>query len=161
MAKVILLCGKICSGKSHYAETIKQVCTAVILSCDEMFFDIVEEIKGDFEELTEKTKQYFYKKSVEIVAAGANVILDFGFWSQKERNDVSLYFSKRNIEYEWHYIDISDKDWERNISERNQLVNENKIPAFFLDKGLLEKLNSIFEKPFKEEMDVWVVNQRV
>lgn len=106
-------------------------------------------------------KQYFYGKSEEIISAGANVILDFGFWSKKERNNISKYYLVRNIDFEWHYIDISDEDWKRNINERNQLVCENLVQAYYVDEGLLMKLNSIFEKPLKQEMDIWFVNQRL
>ena len=36
MAKVILICGKICCGKSHYAKDLMQKQNAVTLSCDEL-----------------------------------------------------------------------------------------------------------------------------
>ena len=38
MAKVILICGKICSGKSHYAKQLQQQHNAVILSTDDYRF---------------------------------------------------------------------------------------------------------------------------
>ena len=40
MAKVILICGKICSGKSYYARKLKEKEHAVILSRDEMTYVI-------------------------------------------------------------------------------------------------------------------------
>ena len=36
MAKVILICGKICSGKSTYAEKLRMENKAVLLSIDEI-----------------------------------------------------------------------------------------------------------------------------
>lgn len=36
MAKVILICGKICSGKSTYAEQLRVQNNAVVLSTDEI-----------------------------------------------------------------------------------------------------------------------------
>ena len=36
MSKVILICGKICGGKSYYAKHLKEQHNAVILSTDEV-----------------------------------------------------------------------------------------------------------------------------
>ena len=36
MAKVILICGKICSGKSTYAQQLRRENRAVVLSIDEV-----------------------------------------------------------------------------------------------------------------------------
>ena len=41
MAKVILICGKICSGKSYYARKLKEKEHAVILSRDEMTYELI------------------------------------------------------------------------------------------------------------------------
>lgn len=162
MAKVILICGKICSGKSYYTKILKQQTNAVILSCDELVFDLsLEDIGEKHDELVAKIKKYLYKKSEEIIGAGTSVILDLGFWSKKEREEISKYYLERNIAFEWHYIDISDEDWERNIKERNSLVHANLSRNFFVDEGLLEKFNSIFEMPLRQEMDVWYTNKRL
>ncbi|GKX66204.1 AAA family ATPase [Inconstantimicrobium mannanitabidum] len=162
MAKVILLCGKICSGKSYYTKLLKQNNNAVILSCDEILFDLSLNDVGDRHDvLVEKVKQYFYKKTEEIIEVGVNVVLDFGFWSKQERNNISKYYLERNIDYEWHYIDISDEDWKKNIEERNQKVCKSEANAYYVDEGLLVKLNSLFEKPSTQEMDVWFINERV
>ena len=64
MGKVYLICGKICSGKSYYAKALKEKYNAVILSTDE---------------------------ATEICKAGANVILDWGFWTKENRSDISAY----------------------------------------------------------------------
>ena len=105
-------------------------------------------------------QDYFYKKAVEIVTCGANVIFDYGFLRKNERDNASKYFSERNIPFEWHYIDVSDDDWKRNIEERNKLVCENQVQAYFVDEGLLQKIISKFEKPTQKEIDIWVDNSR-
>ncbi len=61
MGKIILICGKICSGKSHYVKQLKESINAVVFSCDE---------------ITARLRQYFYKKSEEVIRSGGNVILD-------------------------------------------------------------------------------------
>ena len=162
MAKIILICGKICSGKTYYSEQLKKQENAIVLSCDELSFDLslnMIDNSNKHDEIMEKVKKYLRKKAVEIVAHGTNVILESGFWGKEERQNVSQYFMKHNISYEWHYIDISDREWQINIKKRNQLVRENKENAYYLDEGLLEKLLSRSEKPSKDEIDIWFVNR--
>lgn len=161
MGKILLICGKICSGKSYYVRQLKQKVNAVVFSCDEILFDVsLESLADKHNEIVNKLKQYFYKKSEEIIMCGIDVILDFGFWSKEERNIVELYFSEHNIPFEWHYVDVSDADWKKNIEERNALILKSKVNAFYVDEGLKMKLEKSFEKPLKHEIDVWITNKR-
>ena len=41
MAKVILICGKICSGKTYYSNMIKDKYNAVIISPDEATYELI------------------------------------------------------------------------------------------------------------------------
>ncbi len=47
MAKVILICGKIASGKSYYANQIKNKERAVILNTDELTYSLFNNEQGD------------------------------------------------------------------------------------------------------------------
>lgn len=161
MAKVVLVCGKICSGKSYYASNLKNDINAVVFSCDEFVRDIFPYDLGEqHDEIISRVKLYLHKKTSEAVKAGTNVILEFGFWSSKERKKVSGFYTNMNVPFEWHYIDISDDDWMKNITERNKLVNEGLSKEYYLDDGLTNKFVSLFEKPSKQEMTVWYINRR-
>ena len=112
------------------------------------------------DEVIKDIKRYLHKKSSEIVMAGSNVILDWGFWSKEERDWVSEYYKKQTMLYEWHYIDISISEFNQNIKSRNDAVLAGETTDCFVDDGLLDKLDSLFETPKKEEIDVWYVNKR-
>lgn len=157
MAKVIAICGKICCGKSYYAKSLTEKEQAVILSCDELTKDLFDNNLGDkHDEMALRIWAYFQKKSVELVNVGCTVILDWGFWSRKNRKSLSEFYQEQNIPCEWHYIDVDEETWKRNIAERNQRVLDGKGGSdYFLDEGLMEKLQSLWEEPAKEEIDVW------
>ena len=157
MAKVYILCGKICSGKSTYSQQLRKDKKAVILSVDDITLTLLGQNGGDtLDVYVEKLEQYFFQKSVEIVETGINVILDWGFWTKRERDFAKEFYGSRGIEYEFHYISISDEEWHRRLDKRNKDVLEKKSDAYFVDEGLAEKFKSIFEIPGKEEIDVWV-----
>ena len=157
MAKVYILCGKICSGKSTYSQKLRKSQKAVILSVDDITLTLLGQNGGDtLDVYVEKLEQYFFQKSVEIVETGINVILDWGFWTKAERDFAKEFYNSRGIEYEFHYINISDEEWYRRLDKRNNDVLEKKSDAYYVDEGLAEKFKSIFEIPAKDEIDVWV-----
>ncbi|MCM1132839.1 MAG: ATP-binding protein [Ruminococcus flavefaciens] len=162
MGKVILICGKICSGKSYYARQLKSRLNAVILSTDEATYDLINNEQGEFYNIfAEKVNRYLRKKAVEIALAGADVILDWGFWSGADRTEISAFLESHNVPYEWHYIDVSDDIWRRNIAERNARISAGEPSCdFYVDDGLLAKLLSLFEVPEADEIDVWYKLQR-
>ncbi len=162
MEKVILICGKICSGKTYYARHLKEKYNAVILSTDEVTYELIHNEQGEFYNVfAERVNRYLRKKAAEIVKAGANVILDWGFWTRENRREISEFLTSCDVPYEWHYIDIDDALWQRNIEERNNRILEgNGGSDFFVDEGLLGKLLCMFEAPDEDEIDIWYNFQR-
>ncbi len=152
-----MTCGKICSGKSTYAKQIYIENHAVILSVDEIMLSIFGQHSGEkHDEYVEKIEKFLFTKSVEIVKVGVNVILDWGFWTKNERIFAKEFYTSKGIECEFHYIDISDEVWKSRLITRNKAVLSNEISAYFIDDNLAKKFNSIFEKPSKDEIDLWI-----
>ena len=66
MAKVILICGKICSGKSTYAEQMRVQNHAALLSVDEITLALFGQHCGDkHDDYVERTQNYLLDKSLE------------------------------------------------------------------------------------------------
>ena len=59
------------------------------------------------------------------------------------------------ITNELHFIDIDNCEWGRRIEKRNQEVLDHIGNAYYVDDGLAEKFNVIFEKPDPSEIDCW------
>ena len=161
MPKVIALCGKICSGKTFYANKIKEGKNAVILSTDEVTFYLMDNEQGErYDDFAKRVNEYLMKKAIDIVRAGANVILDWGFWSKEERINLTNYYKKYNIPVEWHYVDVTQEKWQDLIKKRNELIVSGQGEYnFYFDDGLKKKLLDSFNEPSKEEMDIWYINE--
>lgn len=157
MAKIIMTCGKICCGKSTYAEQLRSSHHSVILSVDEITMALFDQEIGDkLDGYVNKIKKYLFHKSLEFIEAGIDVILDWGFWTRSERNAAKEFYQSRHIEYEFHYLDIRDEVWKKRLKQRNHLVQIGEKDAYFVDDGLAEKFTSLFEIPEREEIDVWL-----
>ena len=157
MAKVILLCGKICCGKSSYAGRIRKENCAAVLSVDEIMLAVFGQDAGEkHDAYAASLKKYLFAKSVELAEAGISAIMDLGLWTREERREARDFYHSRNIVCEIHYLDISDAEWKKRIEKRNKEVSEKKISAYYVDAGLVKKVHELFEKPDKAEIDVWV-----
>ena len=155
MPKVYLICGKICSGKSTYAEQLRIQNNAVVLSTDEITLALFGQHCGDkHDDYVERTQNYLFNKSLELIEVGINVILDWGFWLKEERDYAHEFYNSRNIACEFHYIDISDETWQARLKKRNSEVLYEETSAYYIDDNLAEKFASIFEVPSKDEIDV-------
>ena len=118
MPKVILICGKICSGKSTYAESLRKENNAILLSVDEITLALFDQNIGEkHDEIVARTEKYLFKKSLQIIESGHNVVLDWGFWQKKERDFAKNFYKNHGMNYEMHYIDVSDEQWKRHIDK--------------------------------------------
>ena len=80
MAKVILICGKICSGKSTYAQQLRRENRAVVLSIDEVMLAFFGQHCGSrHDEYADRAQKYLLDQSLALIEAGVDVILDWGF----------------------------------------------------------------------------------
>ena len=156
MGKIVLTCGKICSGKSYYSRQLRDELNAVIISLDEATYELLNNEQGEFyDAFSKRLSKYLTKKVGEIAQAGANVIFERGLWSKKERQEVREYYKNLGIDCEIHYVCVDDETWKQNIAERNKRVQEgNGGSDFYLDEGLMRKLESLWEEPTEDEYDV-------
>ena len=159
MADVIMTCGKICSGKTTYAQKLRAERKAVILSVDEITLALFPEGAGEMLDIyVERAEELLYCKALEIVGTGTNVILDWGFWTRAEREYARRFFGENGIHCELHYLNVSDELWRERIAKRNDLIAEGKISAYYVDNGLAEKFAGIFEEPDENEIDL-IINR--
>ena len=156
MGKVIIICGKICSGKSYYSNILKEKFNAVIISPDEATYELINNEQGEFYNIfSERLNKYLTKKVGEIAISGANVIFERGLWTRKDRLALRKYYDNKGIDCEIHYVCVDETTWQQNIKERNELVlNGQGGSNFYLDEGLMKKLESRWEEPSNDEIDI-------
>lgn len=157
MAQIIAICGKICSGKTWYARQLKEKEGAVLLSCDEVTWAIFDNNLGSrHDEMTGRIRAYLQQKAAELAEAGCSAILDWGFWRREDRQKLRDFCRERGIRCQFHYMDVDDSTWRRNIQERNSRVLQGQAGCnYLLDDGLMTKLQALWQPPSADEIDVW------
>ena len=90
MGKVILVCGKMGSGKSTYANKLAEKLNAVVIAHDEIMLglfggELYENNKEQFYKYHSWVDNYTKRIAGEVAKAGATVVFANGFW-QHDRN---------------------------------------------------------------------------
>ena len=162
MAMVYLICGKICSGKSRFAQLLRAEENAVILSTDEITLALPRHaIRDCFDMVSDGVNNYLLEKSLEIIEAGVSVILDWGFWSRQDRDNVRSFYESHHVSYRFYYLDTDSITLALNVADRNSAVERGETRAFFVDEGLAAKCDALFEEPAADESIISVANRRV
>ena len=157
MAEVIMICGKICSGKTTYARRLCAEHRAVLLSIDEIMLALFGLYAGErHDEWAAKTEAYLLEKSAEIAGDGISVVLDWGFWTREKRDATREFFASRGIGFQMHFISMGDEKWRSCIERRNRAVQAGRVSAYFVDENLAAKFESRFEMPDRSEISVWI-----
>ena len=159
MAKVILTCGKLCSGKTTYSKRLAEALPAVRFSVDEITLLLLGPYPGDIlDEYFEKLEGYLYEKAAETVKNGVNAVIDTGLWTEDERKYAKKFFADKGVSCEIHYLKISDEKWRERIDKRNRDVSDGKVSAYYVDENLLKKFERSFEEPSPGDADVTVTD---
>ena len=159
MAKVILLCGRLCCGKSTYAAKLCREGRAVTLSVDEVMLALFGPYAGERHDLyAARTEGFLLEKSLELVRAGVDVVLDWGPWQKEKRTAIRDFYVSRGIPFELHALEVDDATWRARIETRNRDVAHGACDAYPVDENLLAKFASRYEPPDPSEVDVWVTD---
>ena len=147
--KIILLIGKICVGKSTYAKKLG----GMLISCDQLMQSMFPGGCGDQHDLlAERARKYLLSLARQCAEAGVTPVVDFGFWTPAMRQEA--IDALEGFELDWRYLDVPEDEWKRRIAKRNAaiLAGQADPSDYFVDDGLLEKVNTLFIPPTEEEL---------
>jgi len=154
MGKIILICGKMGSGKTTYANRLSKEQNAVVIAHDEIMLGLF----GG--ELYENDKELFYKyhswvdsytKRIagEAAQAGATVIFANGFWSRSERDELRKHYADMGVDCELHYINTPETQRFKNIQKRNESIQQGELGYILTHEN---DINHFFEVPDEGEV---------
>lgn len=152
MPNIILLIGKLCSGKTTYARQLMARGEAILLSADEMMQTIFPAPLGDqYDVYSARAQHYELMLARRLWEAGCTVVLDNGFWTRQSRLEARQALA--GIPLEWRYICPPEAKWRQQIALRNARVRSGcgGMEEYYVDEGLMQKMVSRFEEPTPEE----------
>ncbi len=147
MSKLFLLCGKPGSGKTTLAKSLKDRFGLIHFSADDFMLKLFGEIEDRdlFDKKLKVTKDLIYQICDDVLVNN-NVVLDFGFWTKREREEVKEKFKNHKVVVV--YLKLDDEKIFSQIENRNSNLKDNE---YFMDLNTFKILSSKFEEPTEDE----------
>lgn len=149
--KVYILCGKIASGKTTYAKEVlcKQ---GILLSVDDVMLNLYDGcLKEQHGKTVERILHYFYTLIPQLLEQGCDCIIDYGFWTKKERMQIQQEMKEHNFPYEMLYLKKSEEVRRLHLKQRNEENKKKSGRQYIIEGELLKQLDLKFEEIGEEE----------
>lgn len=149
-SQLILLCGLPGAGKTTLARELSETLPAIRLCPDDWMSDLNIDLHD--EEFRDRLEARFKKLGYEILSAGQNVILEFGFWVRSERDEVREAAQKLGAAVELRYLNIPLEELWSRIEARNQSEMWNDTP---ITRQQFDSWLPLFQVPTDEEFKLF------
>ena len=159
MAKLHLMVGLPCSGKTTLARQLEAKYSALRLTTDEWHIRLFGHDYGDGMTESDEAEHDSRHDSVEslmwdvaarILTLGVDVILDFGCWVRSQRDEYRSRAKDLGADFEIHFVDAPEEVLLERIRARNDMAAEG---TFFIPESKFREWVHIFEPPSSEELD--------
>lgn len=146
--RLVLLCGLPGAGKTTVAKGLERELSAVRLCPDEWLAELGFDLFDG--EARDRIERRLWQHAQVLLASGAVVVLENGFWQRSERDEKRLRARALGVEVELRYLKVSMAELERRIALRNR-----EPGSAVLTTELLRDCQSQFEAPTPAELDLF------
>jgi predicted kinase len=158
MATLHLMVGLPGSGKTTLARKLERDCAALRLTVDEWHIRL---FGGDVDDASDEAdwtrhdarhaaiEALLWETAARVLALGADVILDFGFWTRGERDQFRARARDLRAVVRVHFADAGEALLLERIRTRNA-----RLPAdtFHIPEAKLKVWMRLFEPPMPDEL---------
>jgi predicted kinase len=151
MATLILICGLPGSGKTTKAKQLEVERCALRLTPDEW----IRPLYGShptpevLDAARDPVESLMWLVAARALTLNVNVVLDFGFWSQSEREDFRGRASALGAGSELCFLDVPEEALLRRLAARNAASPPD---TFHVSEAKLTEWSRVFEPPTEAEL---------
>ncbi|SDH51216.1 hypothetical protein SAMN05216553_12556 [Lentzea fradiae] len=116
--RLILLCGLPCAGKTTLAKRLEREVPAVRLCPDEWISDLGVDLFD--EAFRDRLERRFRRLARDLLLLGQDVVLEFGFWSRAERDELRDMARALGVPVQLRFLDVPFDELVRRLDVRNR-----------------------------------------
>ena len=152
MATLYLMVGLPCSGKTTLARQLEHEYSALRLNPDEwhtrLFGDDADDSEHDARH--QHIEAMLWSIATRVLGLGVNVILDFGFWAQSEREDYRARAAALGASSEIRFLSVPEAELLQRLKQRNARL---PVGTFTIREAKLKEWVAVFQPPTSEELE--------
>jgi predicted kinase len=146
-ARLILICGLPGSGKTTLAKQLAAEVPAVRLCPDEWKYDLGIDYYDEARRV--KLENRLWRLGQELLTLRQSVILENGFWTREERDELRLGARTLGVAVELHYLEAPVEELWRRLELRNEEASPGAAP---IKREDLQKWALKFQAPDAAEL---------
>ena len=153
---VFLLVGKVACGKTTYARQQIANGKAILLSLDELQLAIygAAPTREQLDQSDKGCRNYQQQLALKLLTMGANVYIDWGFWSYAERKEARAFFIQKGFTVTVVYFDIDLEERRLRNAKRNASAD---TASFKIEEKDMAMFDAMFEPPTADEYDLVII----
>ena len=144
---LVLMCGLPASGKTTFGRKLAKESGAIRFCPDEWIADLGIDFFN--EEARAKLETRLWSLGQEFLQLGHSVILENGFWSSAERDELRQHAVKLGVDSEIHFFDAPFEELMRRLEIRNESGGHGTVP---LTRTRMEDYVKLFQAPDTTEL---------
>src|SRR5438874_1427234 len=115
------MCGLPCSGKTTLAKQIERERSAIRLTPDEWIARLLGDGPSEqsLDAARDPVEALMWDLAARLLSLGVDVILDFGVWSRRERDEFRSRAAALGARSKLHFLDVPIDDLRTRLAERN------------------------------------------
>ena len=141
MPTIYLMTGFIGFGKTTVAKEIAKKLSAVRLTHDELMVERYGNNPDNFEAKYQIVDDFIKDKTAEYIEKGKDVILDYGFWTHKKREEYYTFAKSLTNNVIFHVCECEINEAEKRVLNRTK----NDSHALFIDENIFFELYKKYE----------------
>lgn len=152
MATLHLMCGMVGAGKTTRAKQLEAATGAVRLCPDEWIAELLADQtdRAEADRLRDTVEALQWDVAQRLLAAGADVIRENGFWGRGAREDCRDTARALGAQVCLHFLDPPEEELWRRLQERNALPET--VGAYRVRREELREWITWFQKPDAAEL---------
>jgi len=145
-----LIFGFIGAGKTTFARKLEAQTGAMRITKDEWLIRLFghDPAIDGFEKYDEAITGLSFDIALQALAAGADVIIDDGFWVRTQRDEIRRRIAGIGARAKLYYVQCSEETMRKRIRLRNENLTED---TFLVDDALYESYLKYFDEPGDDE----------
>jgi predicted kinase len=145
--RLVLICGLPASGKTTLARRLAPKIPGIRLDKDQWTTELGLDVWDD--EFRVRLERQLWALTLELLARGQSVILEWGHWARAERDEKRLAARALGVGVELHYLDAPLDELIERAQRRNASGEWSASP---MTRAHFERWATIFQPPEEDEL---------